>query len=290
MRAAVMAIIAMIGAAQIWLAQQHAGRGVVLKVDESQRTLAISCEEIPGYMAAMAMSFSVHDPKLLEGLKPGVTVTFTIAEQDGTLFADNLRVTTLANFESEPMEAGQLTALHKAIDPSAAAKELQLGQHFPDFSFTDQAGKQVSFSQLQGKVLAFTFSYSRCPNPNYCFRLSNNLARLEKRFSGRVGRDLVLATIVIDPEHDQGGTLSDYADTWKADPAVWHFMTAPLPEVKQVARVVGMDFWSDEGLLTHSFHTIVLDRQGRLAANLEGNQFTAEQLGDLIQTVMDKAN
>jgi len=29
-----------------------------------------------------------------------------------------------------------------------------------------------------------------------------------------------------------------------------------------------------------------VDRQGRLAANLEGNAFTAEQLGDLVATAM----
>lgn len=43
-------------------------------------------------------------------------------------------------------------------------------------------------------------------------------------------------------------------------------------------------------LLTHSLHTIVIDREGRLAANLEGNQFSPKQLGDLVQTVMNRPN
>jgi protein SCO1/2 len=49
-----------------------------------------------------------------------------------------------------------------------------------------------------------------------------------------------------------------------------------------------MDFWSNEGLVTHSLHTVIIDRSGRLVANLEGNAFTAKQLGDLLQTVMDR--
>jgi protein SCO1/2 len=49
-----------------------------------------------------------------------------------------------------------------------------------------------------------------------------------------------------------------------------------------------MDFWNNEGYLTHSFHTVVIDRDGRLAANLEGNQFTADQLSDLVGTVLDR--
>lgn len=135
-------------------------------------------------------------------------------------------------------------------------------------------------------MVALTFAYSRCPNPNYCFRLSTNLSRLSRRFHDLTGRDLVLVTIVIDPDEDQGKALERYADTWKADPAAWHFLTGKLTDVRAVAELFGMNFWNDEGFLTHSFHAVVIDREGRLAANLEGNQFTAEQLGDLVETVL----
>jgi protein SCO1/2 len=47
-----------------------------------------------------------------------------------------------------------------------------------------------------------------------------------------------------------------------------------------------MGFWNDEGFLAHTFHTVVIDRDGKLAANIEGNQFTARQLGDLVANVM----
>ena len=46
------------------------------------------------------------------------------------------------------------------------------------------------------------------------------------------------------------------------------------------------EFWPDGGALTHSLHTVVIDRQGKLAANFEGNEFTAEQLGDFVAAVM----
>jgi protein SCO1/2 len=203
------------------------------------------------------------------------------------LYAENIRPSVVQNFESEPMEAARLEILNRVINPEAAARAVAIGQLVPDFALTDQTQKKIELAQLRGKVVALSFAYSRCPNPNYCFRLSNNLARLGKRFHDRTRRDLVLLTIVIDPTHDQGAVLSEYADVWKADPSVWHFLTGPLPEVRSVAGLFGMNFWNDEGLLTHPFHTIVIDRQGKLAANLEGNHFTAEQLGDLVQSIMN---
>jgi hypothetical protein len=33
-------------------------------------------------------------------------------------------------------------------------------------------------------------------------------------------------------------------------------------------------------------HTVALDRGGRMVANLEGNEFTAQQLGDLLESVL----
>jgi protein SCO1/2 len=211
-----------------------------------------------------------------------------MVERANVLYAENIRAGTAANFEPEPVEAGELSALHRAMDPATVAKIVTVGQQVPDFALTDQARAQVRLSQLEGKVVALTFGYSRCPNPNYCLRLSNNLSTVEKRFHDRAGRDLVLLTIMIDPEHDQGATLVQYAGVFKANTEDWHFLTGPLPEIRQVAGMFGMNFWSDEGLLTHTLHTVVIDRQGRLASNIEGNQFTAKQLGDLVETVMDR--
>jgi protein SCO1/2 len=39
-------------------------------------------------------------------------------------------------------------------------------------------------------------------------------------------------------------------------------------------------------LMVHALHTVIIDRKGKLAANLEGNEFTAAQLGDLVQTML----
>jgi protein SCO1/2 len=155
-----------------------------------------------------------------------------------------------------------------------------------DFALTDQAGQRVTLSQFAGKVLAVTFIYTSCPLPDYCFRLSNNFGRLSKRFADRMGRDLVLLSITFDPVHDQPRVLAKYAGTWKADAKSWHFLTGTLSDVKAVCRQFGLNFWQEEGALTHSLHTVVIDRHGKLAANFEGNEFTAEQLGDFVEVEM----
>jgi protein SCO1/2 len=280
------ATIYILAATHLWAADEHTVQGILLKVDRAKATITVSCDAIPGYMEAMVMPFAVREPAVLKTIEPGTTVRFTMVELGHKDYAEHLQAIKVSNYEAEPTEADRLTFLHRTLDPAAAARQIAVGQQVPDFTLSDQTQSLTHFSQFKGKVVALTFAYSRCPNPNYCFRLSNNLSQLSRRFRSRTGRDLVLVTIVIDPDNDKGKALERYADTWKADPATWHFLTGKLTDVQSVAELFGMNFWNDEGFLTHSFHTAVIDREGRLAANLEGNQFTAEQLGDLVETVL----
>jgi protein SCO1/2 len=282
------AFTAILLASTIAGAEEHKARGIVLAVDQAHRSLTVSCEAIPGYMEPMEMSFDVRDRSDLSSLRPGSSIDFNMVEDGNTLYAENVRRSTAASHEPEPMEAGGLTVLHRALDPSDTAKLVPVGGSVPDFALTDQAGQRIHLAQFQGKVVALTFGYSRCPNPNYCFRMSNNLAQVERRLPGSRKKDLVLLTIMIDPDHDQGKVLSAYADTWKADPSTWHFLTGPVDEIHRIGAMFGMNFWLSEGLLTHPLHTVVIDRKGCLASNIEGNQFSAQQLAALVETVMNR--
>jgi protein SCO1/2 len=289
-RVAAVAIVLLLLAGQGWAAQRHTVTGLVLKVDSAHRSLVVSCNRVPGYMDAMVMTFFVHAPRALHGLQPSAVVEFTLRGDSELPYAEDLHLVSFESTEQEPQEAQRLKLLRNMASPAKAASALTLGQLVPDFAFTDQNQQRVAFSQLEGDLVVLTFIYTRCPNPNYCFRLNSNLGQLQKRFSARLGRDLVLLSIVIDPEHDQGNALSNYANIWKANPQGWHFLTGQLPDVQKVTHMFDMDFWNAEGTTTHTFHTIIIDPHRRLAANLEGNQFTAKQLGDLVETMLPRTN
>ena len=281
-------ILLCVGSGSIWAAQRYPVTGLVLKVDPTHRTFVASCTAIPGYMEAMVMPIPVRDAKALDGLQPSTVVDFMLVVTGDDSYAENVRVHHYQSAELEPLAVQRLQLLARLGHTDSAGGELALGAVVPDFTLTDQTGHNVALSQLAGKVLVSSFIYTSCPLPNYCFRLSNNLGRLQKRFADRMGRDLVLLSVSIDPVHDTPEVLAKYAATWKADAKSWHFLTGPVPRVREVCRSFGVNFWPDEGALTHSLHTIVIDRQGKLAANFEGNEFTAEQLGDFVEVVLGR--
>jgi protein SCO1/2 len=267
--------------------QRHDAAGVLLQVDRQHQTISVSCKEIPGFMEAMVMLLPVRDPKMLEGLEPGASIDFSLVVDKNSSYAENVHIHPFESLELDPIEARRLKLMENAMEPRSTPKDvLQVGQSVPDFALTDQNRQHVALSQFAGKVVAITFIYTRCPRPDYCVRLSNNFGILQRRFKKGMGRNLILLTVVIDPANDQPAALANYARIWKADDRAWHFLTGPLADIQQLCRKFDMAFYPDEALLVHSFHTVVVDRSGKLAANLEGNDFTAQQLGDLVEAVM----
>jgi protein SCO1/2 len=270
-------------------AQNYAARGLVLKADKPHNSLVVSCEEIPQYMSAMVMTFSVRNPKELEGLAAGTMIEFTLVVNGETAYIEGVRIRQYQSVEQDPLTARRLKLMSGIAGPPGSPQELKVGERIPNFKLTDQNGRSVSLSQFSGKVVVLTFTYTHCLLPNFCFRNSSNFRQLQKRFAARMGRELILLTITFDPVHDTPEVLAQYAKTWNADPDSWRMLTGSPSDISEVAGRFGMAYWPEEGLMNHSLHTAIIDRNGDLAANLEGNEYSADQLGDLVGTVLDHA-
>lgn len=260
-------------------------KGMVVRVDAAKGSFVVSHDKIVGLMDSMIMPFDVKDAKELAGVVPGASVEFTLTVGSTSAYASHIIVRKYQSVEKDPKTAQRLAVMKKMAGLSTP--RLEVGARVPDFTLTDQARQRVAFSSLSGKVIAMNFIYTRCALPQFCLRVSNNFGVLQKRFQKELGRDLVLLTVTFDPERDTPEVLAEYASQWKADPKTWHFLTGAVADVRKVCAMFGVDFFPDEGLLNHSLRTLVIDRNGSIAASIDGNQYTPEQLGDLIFTALN---
>ena len=282
--AGVMACLAA-AAAAAQAPSRHRVTGMVLSIDVPRRTLLVSHDAIAGLMGAMTMSFAVRDPAELAGLTPGATVTFTLVTSPDGAHAEAITVVPYDSVELDPMVARRLRLLESLIGTPRPAP-LPVGAVVPDFTLTDQAGVRVSLSQLRGQVVAVNFVYTSCALTQFCFRVANHFATVARRFEDRLGKDLTLLTVTFDPARDTVEVLRTYASQWNADPRTWRFLTGDAADVRRVCDLFGVDSFPDEGLMNHSLRTAVIDRSGRLMGRIEGNEYTAAQLGDLVAEVL----
>jgi protein SCO1/2 len=213
-------------------------------------------------------------------------IQFTLIVDNSSSYIESIHIRQYQSVEQDPLSARRLKLMASLMDGRGASPELKVGEHLPDFSLIDQSNQNVTLSQYSGKVVAITFTYTHCALPNFCFRIANSFRTLQKRFASQMGSDLILLTITFDPAHDTPKVMAQYGKTWNADPKSWHLLTGPPDQVQQLCARFGISFWPDEGLMTHSLHTLVVDRNGNLVTDLEGNEFTADQLGDLVQSVL----
>lgn len=271
-------------------AQQYPVTGMVVSVNPSARTFVASVQAIPNYMQAMTMPFEVRQSADLRGLGPGMVVSFTLVVEPTTSYATGLRVVHYANTEQDPFSASRLKLLSELASPtrSGAVTAVPIGAAVPDFTLLDQRKRPVSLSQLRGKVVVANFIYTTCALPNFCLRLANNVGVLQKRFAPRLGRELVLLTLTFDPIHDTPEVMATYARQWNANADTWRFLTGAPADVERACALFGVHAYANEGLMDHSLHTVIIGRDGTLVANIEGNQFTATQLGDVVAGILGK--
>jgi protein SCO1/2 len=262
-------------------ASDYKVRGMVTRVDLPSRTMIVSHERIEGLMDSMVMPFEVRDAKELQGVTPGAVVEFTLTVTPTTSWASKVVVRRYESLEQDPRTARRLATMKKMA--GFATTPLAIGAPVPDFTLTNQTRQPMRFAGLAGKVVAMNFIYTRCALPQFCLRITNHFGVLQKRFATELARGrLALLTVTFDPERDTPEAMAAYAAPWKADPKQWQFLTGPVADVRRVNTMFGVDFFPDEGLFNHSLRTAIVDRRGRLAASIEGNAYTPEQLGDLV--------
>ncbi len=261
-------------------ARHFTADGLVLAVDRPGAVVTISHDAMPGFMDAMAMPFDVRGEArdALSALTPpliaGDRVRFRLSVKGGRSWVDQLEVISAA-----PVDAGlQTTPAIPVLTPVGAA--------VPEFTLLDQNATSVSLSSLRGKVVVVNFIYTRCPLPDYCPRMVANFRALRERFADRMDRELVLLTVSFDPKYDTPQRLAAYATAERAGGPGWHFLTGDSASIERVCNAFGIQYFPEEGLITHTLQTAVLDREGKLAATVEGKDFDGRQLGDLVAVAL----
>jgi protein SCO1 len=279
-----LAALLSIGVVGVVADTEHKVTGMVVAIDPARRTMTVSHERIAGLMEAMTMPFEVRDPRDLRGLVPGAVVEFTLVVSDRTSYATRIVIKRYETVERDPSNARRLSLLKRIAGMSTSP--VAIGARVPDFTLTDQRGRPVKLSALAGQVVAVNFVYTRCALPQFCLRMANAFGAVQKRFQKELGRDVTLLTITFDPERDTPDVLRAYAERWHPHATGWRFLTGSVDDIARVSALFGQEAFPEEGLMNHSLHTAIIGRTGTLIANIEGNQFTPEQLGDLIAATL----
>jgi protein SCO1/2 len=160
---------------------------------------------------------------------------------------------------------------------------LNPGEAVPDTQLIDEAGRPRRLSDWRGKVLAVTFTYTRCPLPDFCPRMDENFKKVQTSVLADAGlRDRVaLLSVSFDPAFDTPAVLEAHARHAGADPRVWQFATGHQQDIDGFASRFGVSILrepSNPADITHNLRTAVIDSSGRLQTILNGTDWAPAEL------------
>jgi len=117
---------------------------------------------------------------------------------------------------------------------SAVAEAPQI----PDVPVLDQNGRRLNFytDLVKGKTVAVNFIFTTCTT--ICPPLAATFRRVQQDLGERVGRDVHLISVSVDPVTDTPERLQSFASKFKAGPG-WTFVTGGKPEITTLLKSLG---------------------------------------------------
>lgn len=253
-------------------------RGLVRELPADGQTVVVRHEAIPGFMPKMTMAFNVHDTNQLRGLKPGDAITFNVKATEEDSWIENIRRAGTNDLAPLPPS-----------DPASAAllniAQMKPGDVLPDAGLLAEDGRTIKLSEFQGRALAFTFIFTRCPLPDYCPRMNQHFNRARELLLQRAGgpTNWQFLSISFDPEFDKPGVLNRYAYSYRGkNEDRWLFAAAPTNVMASFVSQLDFRFANEGGSFLHNLRTVVLDPQRRVHRQFDGNKWKAGELADAL--------
>lgn len=119
-----------------------------------------------------------------------------------------------------------------------AAQESEAQKYFTDVVLLNQHGEEMRFYSdvLQGKVVVINAFFTTCEG--VCPVINGKLAQLQEGLGDRLGSEVFLVSITVDPLADTPAQLQAYAEKVGARPG-WIFLTGSKENVDSALSKLG---------------------------------------------------
>ena len=261
--------------------QKYPVRGVVVSTDAASGEIGLNAEAIPGFMEAMTMSYKLADPTVMSEVHVGDKITAVLEFENDVAGPVNMRLTDIVVIAQAKPDYKPAVQYHVPAP----------GDAVPNFTLLNQSDKKIRLGQFKGKVLVMTFVYTRCPLADYCPRMSRNFAEIDKTLSAdkKLYAETHLLSVSFDPTYDTPKVLKSYGEAYtgrytQETFAHWDFAAPEQAEMQQMEEFFDLGVTpGDNGTLQHSLSTLVIGKDGKVAAFYPTKDWTVAEVEEQIR-------
>jgi len=168
------------------------------------------------------------------------------------------------------MKLVAVLALVALVSCSQRIPSLDVLGAVPRFELVSQDGQPFHSQALAGKIWVADFIYTTCPGP--CPRMTSQMREVQDAVSKIP--DVRMVSFTVDPEHDTPPVLTAYAKVHGASPAMWYFLTGPVPQLQTLDRDA-FKLGDLNGTMQHSTRFVLVDRQARIRGYYDTSESSA---------------
>ena len=141
------------------------------------------------------------------------------------------------------MGGAALAPVLAASGPVRAAPAGPRAGYFPNTIVQTHDGRKLRFYDdvVRGKVVVFNMMYSVCTG--ICPGNTANLLQVQQTLGDRLGKDIFMVSMTLQPEFDTPKALNDYVKSYGIKTG-WTFLTGQPKEMDVIRRKLG--FFNDD--------------------------------------------
>ncbi|WP_342381826.1 SCO family protein [Myxococcus stipitatus] len=143
-----------------------------------------------------------------------------------------------------------LAAVREAAAASSGPSELEAGEnnaraqdaasarYFTNTELVDQHGKTHRFYEdlVRGRKVLINFAFTSCKGA--CSPITKHLSQVQEKLGGRVGKDITMITLSVDPANDTPRSLGVFTRKMGVKPG-WYFLTGARENISLVLKKLG---------------------------------------------------
>jgi protein SCO1 len=165
-------------------------------------------------------------------------------------------------------------SLHSAASQIAPAASSVMVDRLPA-SWRDDRGGTLRLTELHGRQIFVTMAYTSCHQ--VCPQTMARLTDLQRALDAR-GASAEFLIVSYDPRNDDPAAWRRYRVTHRLLRDNWHFLTGTAADTRQLARLLGFQFWNYDEHVVHDYRIVLLNGDGALSGVIDSAHGAWEDL------------
>ena len=249
--------------------------GTLLDIRSQTNQFVIHHDEIPNFMMAMTMPFTLLDSSDIYKYRVGDSLIFKLVIENEKAYAKDFK------YQGKGTIPRSSDIFYDEYAP------ISIGEIFDDVELLNTDSNAINLSSSDGKFRFISFIFTRCPVPTMCPAIVVKNQYLSQAFIDENKIEFFLVSF--DYIFDTPSILNkSYGSLIESNPNIKLFSS--IGKINAIFKLAGqsnISFWGvDENDIGHTLRSILIDPERRLMKAFDGTNWNPELAERSIKNIM----